>query len=809
MQTATIDQHREQMLRHLADHREYEFLTMAEPFLEAVPSDEYVRLMAVRTYVTLGLIRPALDLLENTGDAAATPRELAALREKLLAIEPPPASWDAQTGRFETNLAALTARNVDAAAIRDAWQADVRHYQRFADVNGQHQVRRRDDQGLWSWFPCLRHHETRDGRDPLPDTGDRRFPMPIAFHGIGLGGLFERAYAESLDTFLGFSSAVYLIEPELAVLAVALHLREWSELLSDPRVQLFLGPAWRTRLREHALDAVDVPLPVQALTIGRRSDKPAGAAVVEAVKEAHEARNTIIRDLQAQVAECYSYRTVDHHARRFADAQAGIGAPLRVLATTSSRTTFLQYSMRDALRALESLGCECLLLKERRPFEMLSPARYFEAMLQFEPDLVFVLDHLRAGFGTVLPENLPLLTWDQDQLPHVFTKANVDRIARHDFVAGYSKRRCLELGADPSQLLYCDVPTCPEQFGGPPLSEDERTRYTCDVSYVSHASQTPEAFHQQERERYRDAQTIRLLDTLFEMLPPLIQPHRGPHYALLEVVLREAMQRRGITTLPQDLHDHLVRWYLWRLGDRVFRQEALEWAADWADRNGRTLRIYGNGWEHHPTLSPYAAGPADNGRELVCIYRASRINLQLMPAGFIHQRSLDGLSAGGFFLAREAPFDLRGRRIRALLHRLRELDITTTESLLATTDHTITQTLSELYGPLESHIRSNWPNLCDLLYIVGESTYPDEVFPHFDGITFDSAESFEQRADTFLAYPDRRDRIVAAMRPQVVERFSYRSTMKRLLEGMTAHLTREAEATQEAFATTASGGHDS
>ncbi|MCH8241496.1 MAG: GDP-mannose 4,6-dehydratase, partial [Planctomycetes bacterium] len=122
--------------------------------------------------------------------------------------------------------------------------------------------------------------------------------------------------------------------------------------------------------------------------------------------------------------------------KRFAEALSGQGPPLRILAAVSTHTTFLQYSLRDAQRALQSLGHPCWVLTERQPYEILSPLTYHQAIREWNPDLFLVLDHIRPEFQGILPTNLPMLTWDQDQLPHVFTRANIRRIARQDFLVG-------------------------------------------------------------------------------------------------------------------------------------------------------------------------------------------------------------------------------------------------------------------------------------------------------------------------------------------------------------------------------------
>ena len=55
MAEVAVDTHREQMIRLLEADRSYEFLTMALPYLDRCHTDHYVRLMAIREYLKLGL----------------------------------------------------------------------------------------------------------------------------------------------------------------------------------------------------------------------------------------------------------------------------------------------------------------------------------------------------------------------------------------------------------------------------------------------------------------------------------------------------------------------------------------------------------------------------------------------------------------------------------------------------------------------------------------------------------------------------------------------------------------------------------
>ncbi|MDO8630625.1 MAG: glycosyltransferase [Phycisphaerales bacterium] len=789
MTTLTVDAHREQMLALLNAGRPYDFLNMAVAYLKVCADDDFVRLMTVREYLALNLTVPARELLESRLADGCGSNELDALRKSVSKLSGSPIPWSRYAERFEENLAALSQRDEDAARIRQAWLRHSDDFQLFVDRNRAHHVRHRGDQGIGHWIPFLADHRALDDGRPLPDDIKGSTPGPYLFEGLGQGRFFERVYEATRDTFIGYSCPLYVVEPDAAALAVVLHLNDWRTILADPRVIFFVGADCLDRLRRCWDADLDLPWPQHAFTLGTfPADYKPGAVAV--VREAGLAREHAVRESLADLEQRYAARDVRYWAARFADVLNGRpGAPgLRILAAVSIHTTFLQHSMRDARRALESLGHQVRVLSEDRPYTIIGPLTYHNAIRGFDPDLFFILDHLRPECETLVPQNLPILTWDQDQLPQVFTKTNLQRIARHDFIAGCSKFHCVSLGCDSRQFLNARVPTCPEQFSGEPPSDEELRRYACDVSFVSHASQTPKAFHEHERASYGNPAIARLLDAMYELLPDQLARYRVVDGGVMSVVLGEACRRCGVANLDPDLRSRLCGWYLWRLGDRMFRHEALEWVAAWAGRNGRSFRIYGNGWDKHPTLSAFAAGPAGNGRELLCVYRASRINLQLMPAGFVHQRSLDGLTAGGFFLGRYVPDDLRGGTLRRLTARIDELGVGNTRALLDHRDPELQQLLRDYVGErldrgdhfpydLLTHIRVN-----------AELTYPDEAFSDMPEIVFDSAEQFAALADRFLGDESARRAITERMRSAVIARFSYRATMDRFLHAMAGHL---------------------
>jgi hypothetical protein len=770
---------RDQLLSLLGEQRSDEFLLRSEAYLDVVEQDHEIRLRTVQEYLKRGLLDPARDHLNSALVYTSAPSDMADLRPQLMQLPRGVRPWRLYTDRFEANLSSLDARGIDTSSIRDAWRSRSGQFELHVDSANTEYVRWRRDKG-WSWIPFFGNHRLIDQNRPLPEDIKSTQPGPYAFDGLDLGYYFERIYEATTDTFLGYSGPIFVVEPDPAQLAMLFHMHDWTKLLADRRVHLYFGTDCMHQFCRSIDSNPNLPLPRIAFRISNFRP-PCTPSLPETIKQVSQEVERRIIESFAEVEARYANCDVGYWADRFEEALSGNGRPLRILATVSTHTSFLKYSLRDAQKALESLGHECLVFTESTNYEYISPLCFHEHIKRFEPDLMFILDHLRPEFAYILPSGLPLLTWDQDQLPHVFTKNNVAGISSIDFLAGFAVQRCLALGTQPAQLLPAVIPTCPTQFSNESLTDQDLEPYRCDVSYVSHTSQTPKEFHDEERKQFTNQSLLRLLDKLYELLPEYLARDVAPHFGIFKLVLNLAQEQCGIASISDELNQRLLAWYLWRLADRIFRHESLEWVAKWAEQSGRTLRIYGNGWDKHPTLARFAVGPAENGHELLCVYNATRINLQLMPAGFIHQRALDGLAAGGFFLTRLTHGERVAGALRALGTYLKTAQPRCNAELLDVVDPNIQSLLDEFLGLYRRGID---PNDKDLIVNIRSSAgllQSGEAFPHFDEIVFDSAGNFAEKADRFLEDADRRLEIAAQMRTTVIERFSYESTMNEFL----------------------------
>ncbi|MGB0714533.1 MAG: hypothetical protein ACPGXK_01565 [Phycisphaerae bacterium] len=791
MPTLAAEDMRDEMLVMQRAERRHEFLLRADTYLNAVPADHEIRLLAVREFLNLGLVTPATEILERGLHQPSVPGALRDVHQSLQNVAVSATDWNQKRELFTKNLAALASRGFPTDRISADWQERSDSFRHFVDHAGKNYVQYRSSAGLWHWLPHFGDIEAMELAQDLPVDIKQHQPGPYAFDGIGLGYYFRKLYEATRDTFLGYGCPLFVVEPMPSLLAIPFHLQDWTAILSDPRLHLFVGSDAVKQLTA-CLERNDcLPIPLTFYRFGHfrhhvNTVMPADAGLHQTLERFLEDRHQAIVASYDGICQQYESCNADYWAGRFRSAINGDGPPLRILTAVSRHTSFLQHSVRDIQNAVHALGHECQVLIENNDHEFISPLRQHEAIRTFKPDVFLILDHLRGEFDLILPPNLPLLTWDQDQLPQVFVQSKIEAISAIDFVAGFAIAPCARFGVPKHQLLPAIIPTCPDRFNSRGLTAEQCAPYACDVSFVSHASQTPKAFHDEERAKHADPHVRKLLDTLFEILPEAIARDYGPHGALGRMVLENAMVRCGIQSISADLQQRILTWYLWRLGDRIFRHEALQWAADWSRRTGRTLKIYGNGWDEHPDLAEFAAGPAENGLELITIYKASTINLQLMPAGFIHQRALEGLAAEGFFLTRMTHSDAIAESLVQLSKLIDQRQHQLNRDLLEDDEPDVQRALNAYLGAYRHTVDLSSDDL--IIDIAAAAAVPRGplAFSRFGEITFDSASSFEAKAEFYCTNRQERDQLMAAFRRTVVENFSYEGTMRRFLD---AHAT--------------------
>lgn len=787
-------------------------LARALPILiESEPQEKTWISAYVRLLMELGLSAAAREVIAALSDAVQPPdggTDLRSVAQTSCGQADGRIAWSSRRRRFEANLAVLRRRDESAAkSVADEWTRRGDALELHLARDGNVQVKPRG--AVWPppWLPSLDNHRDQaesDARLERPAFP----PPPFIFAGVGLGWEFIRAWKQTRQVFLNASSTIYVIEPRGDLLAVAMHIHDLREQLADPRVQWLIGSDAVEKFRalldgDSAWPLTDRVIP---LSLDAETSPDAIRKVIADVAVRRQRRATQLHD---DIRRRYDGRDAAYWASRFASAidesgraigrdgpraedglQSAPSAPLRILGVTSRHTTFLQHSMRDCLKALESLGHQTRLVIEPSDHQPLDAVTTLLAQLDFEPDAVLLLSRMRYEMTAFVHPSIPSLTWDQDALPWVFDPGRSPKLEWNDFLMGFSadvgRRR---FGWPAHRCTWCAMAGSPDTYSAEPLPAEELAPYRCDVSYVSHASATVE----QERVAVETWLPTEKLRSIYRRLVgDFIESWQagGPFPSPVRAPLLDFCRREGVH-LSRDEAQCLVQAFQ-RVGDRAFRHVALEWVADWADRTGRSFHLYGNGWERHPRLARFARGPTRNGHELRRVYQASSINLQLMGFGFLHQRALDGLMAGGFFLSRRCAADDHGPAARELAELLERHGIDSWEELSSRVAPDVAQRIADLMSALHWDPRVLHEYSVEQALAAARAPFAPEIIPGFDAITFDSPASFAERVEYFLAKPDQRKQLATAMRTVVVERFSYQARMSRMLRFLRDGFRKEA-----------------
>jgi hypothetical protein len=257
---------------------------------------------------------------------------------------------------------------------------------------------------------------------------------------------------------------------------------------------------------------------------------------------------------------------------------------------------------------------------------------------------------------------------------------------------------------------------------------------------------------------------------------------------------RELEQAARANALPLvDALAHELLMDIHRFADRCFRHATLAWVSRWCAAHGKTLRLYGRGWESHPEFARWAAGTAEPGEPLRAIYQASRVNLQLIESGFAHSRALDGLAAGGFFLARDVSAEGESPEVFNDLHWLgawaHQHNVTAPEQLMQAGDSRV----RDLWQRALARHRWTPARAVRELRVWAQILHELAAFPMLPQISFRDETSFGKLAGDYLANDALRQSTAADMRQMTLDQFSYDSRWKQFLSGIEAGLATAAE----------------
>lgn len=776
-----------------------QFVRQATSALAQGVADDRLRLTLIQRLAQAGLHRRALSFAGDLSDEVAARPELA---QSLRVLEASPNDgiipWHLFSGRFAQNLRVLQQTCDFAERVEAAWHEAREHLELHQAATGQRVVfDRRLGQG-GDWRPVFGDFRPQPSLKQLTAQFRGGILSPLVLDGVGLGDQLPWLYEASVETFLGASTRIYVVEPSYLGLAVALHLQDWRAPCTSGRVVLCVGPTAYDQFEERlkatpwlALPTFTVRPPPWEPTSGDSAEKRIAAAANHLTASYHE--------LRREVERVYAGRDAAWWAGRFAAARAGAQPPLRVLGITSRFTTVLQYSMRDALAAFAAQGCETHTLIEPDDCARMTPFEMLKATRAFEPDLVLMIDHTRQKHAAGLIDNVPVVAWIQDRLDWLFNRDVGAALGPLDFCMGFCRRELVERYSYPAdRFLQCEMGTSPAVLGADRDAAPD-SRFVCDVAYATNRNRVPEKLHAEHRRLYGDEHRP-LCDAIYEELRARLSRNELNAGLDLDHFVRLLEEHAG-KAIPEPKRHELIENYVRPLVDQLLREQTVAWTAAWAERTGHRFHLYGHGWNQHPQYARFARGFVAHGPELGAAIRGAAINLHAGCNRAFHQRMLDGLAARGFFLLRRHADDVEFWTARRVYEAAAQRGLHCGD----------TMALEDLPGGL----RDEWAAFrrmrgfdpatpYTLLREPGDELARDPatlqipicVWRDLDDFTFDSERELSEKLDGYLAHPEERAARAASLRERMLAVFGYEGLMSRLGAWLAEALTRSARAEQ-------------
>ncbi|MBY0113786.1 MAG: hypothetical protein K2Y21_13280 [Phycisphaerales bacterium] len=441
----------------------------------------------------------------------------------------------------------------------------------------------------------------------------------------------------------GHAAPIYVLDPDSSLVPCS----RWGA-----RVRIFRGSAAVDELLADRRQRLAYSLPECVATV--LDGEPAvPASLVQGLVALSQQQSLLSQELSARLAARWRSRGMAHWRSRF----SGISKkrqPASVLVITSRYSTFVRHSADDLVRSLQRQGHNATLFLEADDHETLTSIAYLEAIERHDPDLIVAINFPRWAMGGAIPQGWPYVCWVQDAMQHLFQGQSV--AGPLDFVVGHVYRDAMaRAGYNPSQLLDHPVCVSESKFHREEASPEQRSRYACDIGYVSHRSETPEAFVSRFlRETGLPAAAhaaidgaCREIDGIIARWPDTPAANELPRVA---TDLARTLGRSGDARATDILGYRFVRPY----AEQRLRHETLEWAAEIAVRHAFSMRLFGHGWESHPVLGRFAAGPLAHGEDLRECYQLAACQLHASIEGCGHQRVAECAMSGGLPLCRRS-----------------------------------------------------------------------------------------------------------------------------------------------------------
>ncbi|HET6247103.1 MAG TPA: hypothetical protein VFE47_05330 [Tepidisphaeraceae bacterium] len=655
---------------------------------------------------------------------------------------------------------------------------------------------------------------------PIIDSG-----TVFALGGIGDGYLLHQLAQKPPALYLDTEQSVFVLEPNAHIVLTAMMIHDYTGPMGpieQARFQWFIGAGWERQFRAAIMGDLMLPCPHVTIALGLESD------AIQKVVDGTIARLQAGDEQYREIIENY------YASLKPAELTAVFGEnpprKPRVLFLTTRFSTVLQFSTRDTVAAFQEAGWETDTLIEPTLYHRIMTVGTRQRLANFKPDLVFQIDHHRHEHPEIFPPNLPFVCWIQDHMEQLMTPQAGAQVGARDFVLtdagplyvhnyGYPGRQIIampKLTAPPALLPREDLEAGLEANGHRNADKnvcttdknlhatDKNVRAANrvgssshdDLVYISNNTRSPQALLDVLLHEAKDNAAEKAL--LTECWRRLVELHDAgetvPNYVDVCRFLGELAGEMGIA-VPESRFTELARVVNHPVCDALYRQQVLGWAMTAAEKLELKLGLYGKGWENHPKFSAFARGPLAPGREVHETTRRAAINFQISPYLCLHQRLLDGICAGGFFLVRRHMADVAPQAMLDLLETHCGSHVRRVGQARACTPPPVRERFERLLKECQRCLCfSGTEDPIEAVRAFEEARLLQAgtgVLPHLDEISFSNAADLRRCIERYAGDSDLRQQIILAQRQSIVERFTYAAAMRRAVRRMGEILSAE------------------
>jgi hypothetical protein len=646
------------------------------PHISTSGADLHLLLQLASGLVRAGLAGLADITLKSAGAKISEHDAVRAMLDQIGRLPSGEVPSQALQQRFIANVNALRARKADPAERLAAAPAPFTFRVFQSRAGNLHAIRHHATPRLDLIFPLIDARRAA-ATLPLPPAD---LATSFLLVGVPSPHLLRRLLESTAD---GYRPPIDIIEGDPAILAIWLHMIDDPAVFADGRVSLFTGSQAVDDYRAY-ITRTPGRIPASLILTNHRPPAHWNQARVDGSITTGLARAIRQRQIAQRTAldDRYHNRDAAWWRARFANARKGT-QPLRIVGFTSRYSTVIQHAMRDLASAFARRGHAFEIACQRDDCCAAVDVAAELSRVDREVDLLVAINHLRFEYADAMPRNVPFVGWIQDHMDHLWKREAGASVKTLDLVITHSPHVLTSLYGYPAdRMLASSNLTDPHVYDATPLPVEELRPHLCDVSFISHGAATPEMLVD-ELGNVTTPSFHTLLRCFLSIARDELDRHGCASALRLIELMLEAEKASDHAPLPPDVRRAHVYPQIAKIHDRLFRHQTLEWAANWARSRGRSLRIYGRGWNRHPSLATFSCGEVASGRELRSVYQASSVSVQANAYASLHQRLLDGVACGACVISRYNPADFVRQPFAAIAYAIQSRNMSSLEELLA------------------------------------------------------------------------------------------------------------------------------